>query len=317
MAFLHALGIITMNRTSLFLGLLALLVAASLPSTSAHAQFNTTYVSSGGVDSAACTFTAPCRDFTRALVNVSAGGEIKCLDSGIFASVTITKSITIDCAGTININFGFTGMQVNAGASDKVILRNLRLSATQNGGVETGFDGIRFISGGELELDNVFISGVAPSNAGINVNKSAFGILSVRNSSFSRMNVGIRMQTTSGNIVASVTNTSFNNLTNTGIEVGANSYVSVSGSVFSAVYGYAINAATSTATVYASDNVFTNNNIGINAAVAGARVSATGNRMFGNTKAFNVAAGATLLSGGDNKYDINPGNPATGTLGSK
>lgn len=125
------------------------------------------------------------------------------------------------------------------------------------------------------------------------------------------------MQATSGNVVASVSNTSFNNLTNTGIEVGTNSYVGVSDSIFSAIYGYAINAKTGTSTVYASDNLFTNNNVGLNAAVAGARINATGNRMFGNSTAFSIAPGAVFLSGNDNKYDINPGSTATGALGNR
>ena len=60
-----------------------------------------------------------------------------------------------------------------------------------------------------------------------------------------------------------------------------------------------------------------NSFIGISAAVAGAKINANGNTLYGNSKAFNVAAGATFLTGGGNKYDINPGNPATGSLGWK
>lgn len=79
--------------------------------------------------------------------------------------------------------------------------------------------------------------------------------------------------------------------------------------------GYGIVAATSTSTVCATDNVFSNNNVGIGAIAAGAKINATGNRLFGSSIAFYVAGGATFLSGGDNKYNINPGNPATGSLG--
>ena len=86
-------------------------------------------------------------------------------------------------------------------------------------------------------------------------------------------------------------------------------YVGVSGSVFSAIYGYGINAANNTSTVYANDNVFTINNVGLKAAVAGAKINATGNKFFGNSNAFNVVAGATFFSGGDNKYDIIPATP--------
>ena len=63
--------------------------------------------------------------------------------------------------------------------------------------------------------------------------------------------------------------------------------------------------------------MITNSFIGMSAAVSGAKINALGNATFGNIKAFDVAAGATFLSAGDNKFDINPGSPATGTLGTK
>jgi parallel beta helix pectate lyase-like protein len=306
-----------MKCSALFLGVFGLLVVASLPTGSAHAQTVRTWVSGAGFDGNPCSQERPCQSFNYAMTQTIAGGEVHCVDSGEGGGpLTITKSITFDCTGALGmINFlGNSGITVNAGPTDKVILRNLTLSGFGN---PMSGDAIRYVAGGALELDNVTINSVPPNFAGVNVATSGLAVLSVRNSSFSKMAVGIRLQATAPNIVASVTNTSFNNLTNTGIEVGANSYVGVSGSVFSAIYGNAINAKTSTSTVYASDNVFTNNNIGINAAVTGAKINAAGNKLFGNSKAFNVAAGATFLSSNDNRIDINPGNPPTGALTSR
>jgi hypothetical protein len=45
--------------------------------------------------------------------------------------------------------------------------------------------------------------------------------------------------------------------------------------------------------------------------VGGTTFFATREQRFRNSKAFNIAAGASFLSGGDNKYDINPGYAAT------
>jgi hypothetical protein len=75
-------------------------------------------------------------------------------------------------------------------------------------------------------------------------------------------------------------------------------------------------ASTATSTVYAVNDVISNSAVGISAAVPGAKINANANSLYGNSKAFNVASGATFLSGGGN-YDINPGNPATGSLGWK
>ena len=48
-----------------------------------------------------CSRTSPCQTFAGALVKTAINGEINCLDPGGFGAVTITKSITIDCTGTM------------------------------------------------------------------------------------------------------------------------------------------------------------------------------------------------------------------------
>ena len=83
-----------------------------------------------------------------------AGGEINCLDPGGFSAVTITKSITIDCFGTLGSILapaGTTGVIVNA-AGINVILRNLSIN-----GAGAGLNGIRFVQGASLTVDNVII----------------------------------------------------------------------------------------------------------------------------------------------------------------
>lgn len=303
-----------MKETSLLLGLFWLLALVSSPTGPAHAQAIRTWVSGVGDDANPCSRTAPCKTFAGAISKTAAGGEIDCLDPGGFGAVTIVKSITIDC-GTFPggiLAAGTNGVVINAGVNDKVVLRNLVIQGTL---ATIGVNGIRFLAGRELELDRVVIQGF--STVGLDVNKSAQGIVSVRNSYFAEVPVGIKMTTTSVNITASISNTSFNNLSSNAVDAGANSFANVNDSVFSTIGGAAMIASSGSATVNASENVVSNSGTGISASVSGAKINATGNKLFGNSKAFNVAAGGAFLSGNDNKVDINPGDNSTGLLTTK
>jgi hypothetical protein len=91
---------------------------------SAHA-IPRTFVSSGGAG-VACTRAAPCTTFQAAHNAADANGEINCIDAGSFGGVTIVKSITIDCAGTLGALAG-TGVTIDT-ADVVVRLRNLNIS---------------------------------------------------------------------------------------------------------------------------------------------------------------------------------------------
>src|SRR3954462_4955473 len=99
-----------------------------LVGTSAFAQATRTWVSGVGDDLNPCSRTAPCKTFAGAISKTAAGGEINCLDPGGFGTISITKSITIDCAGTLGsiLASGPNGVLVN-GASIVVTLRNLSI----------------------------------------------------------------------------------------------------------------------------------------------------------------------------------------------
>ena len=210
------------------------------------------------------------------------------------------------CPGGILGASGTNGIIVNAAATDKVVLRNIVIQGLQN--ATPALNGIRWIGGLELELDRVVIQGF--SSRGIDVSKTALGILSVRNSYFAEGPTGIRLATTASNIVASISNTTFNALTLNGVEAAsANAFGNVSGSVFSALNGSAVLASASGATASSSNNVISNCATGVNASVSGAKIIASGNQLISNGSAFNVAAGATFISGNDNKVDINRALP--------
>ena len=87
-------------RTFAFLSAsLAATLVALLPAALAQAN-QVSFVSSTG-SGTACPRAAPCNNFQAAHDATSPQGEINCLDSGpIGVANTITKSITIDCAGT-------------------------------------------------------------------------------------------------------------------------------------------------------------------------------------------------------------------------
>src|SRR5689334_18173709 len=92
----------------------------------AHA-IPTTFVSQTG-GGTACTRAAPCASFQAAHDVTDAGGQIICVDPGVFNAAIITKSITIDCSGTIGATA--SGFQVNAPGA-VVRLRGLSIVASE------------------------------------------------------------------------------------------------------------------------------------------------------------------------------------------
>lgn len=143
----------------------ALFAAAMLWVTPASAQATRTWVSGVGDDANPCSRTAPCKTFAGAISKTAAGGEITCLDPGGFGGVTITKSITIDCTGTMGsiLASSITGVLVN-GVDVDVVLRGLSI----NGGspASAGLYGVRFLQGSSLTIISCAINGFRAAGAG-------------------------------------------------------------------------------------------------------------------------------------------------------
>ena len=129
----------------------------------ASAQATRTWVSGVGDDANPCSRTAPCKTFAGAISKTAVDGEINCIDPGGFGAVTITKSIVIDCGGTFGsvLNPLTNGIVINAGANDRVILRNLSIN-----GAGTGVNGIYVLNAAKVHIENVAIRG----QAGIGIN---------------------------------------------------------------------------------------------------------------------------------------------------
>ncbi len=153
---------------------LALVVFSVLASNQAFAQATRTWVSGVGDDANPCSRTAPCKTFAGAISKTAAGGEISVLDPGGYGAVTITKSITISGDGTLAsiLSAGTNGVIVNAGPSDVVVLRAISIH-----GAGTGINGVRFLAGKALHVENCTIQGV--TGQGIQFEPSAASALLV------------------------------------------------------------------------------------------------------------------------------------------
>src|SRR5215471_12241222 len=148
-----------MRRSNLLTIVGIVLLAAAL----SFGQATRTWVSGVGDDANPCSRTAPCKTFAGAISKTAPGGEIDALDPGGFGALTITKSITLDGGGgqvASVLVAGTNGIVVAAGAGDIVIIRNLRLDGLLGGGNgNAGLSGIRFLSGKDLNIENVYAFG--------------------------------------------------------------------------------------------------------------------------------------------------------------
>lgn len=128
-------------------------LAATFYAAPASAQATRTWVAGLGDDVNPCSRSSPCKTFAGAIGKTAAGGEINCYDSGGYGVVTITKSITINCADVLAgiAASGSTGVFVNAPGSI-VVLRGLDID-----GFGTGMNGISFLAGAELHVQHCLI----------------------------------------------------------------------------------------------------------------------------------------------------------------
>ena len=137
---------------------------------SANAQAIRTWVSGVGDDVNPCSRSAPCKTFAGAISKTAAGGEINCLDAAGFGALTITKSISVICVGVLGgvTAAGTNAFIINAGRTDVVVLKGLDLEG--GGSAVLGINGIRFLAGGALHVEDVFIRGFhagSPNGNGI------------------------------------------------------------------------------------------------------------------------------------------------------
>jgi hypothetical protein len=178
-----------MQTTRFRLGFFALIILVA--AFAAQGQATRTWVSGVGDDANPCSRTAPCKTFAGAISRTATGGIIDAMDPGGFGAVTITKAMTIEGNGTLasDLSSGTNGIVVNitSGTGRNVVLRNILIDGS---GVTIGINGIRFIAGDSLVVEDCYIK--TYSAAGIDFeNDSGTGQLVVRRTSISQTAQGI------------------------------------------------------------------------------------------------------------------------------
>lgn len=284
-----------------------------------YAQASRTWVSGVGDDANPCSRTAPCKTFAGAISKTALGGEIDALDPGGFGALTITKSITLDGGGgqvASVLVAGTNGIVVAAGATDVVTIRNLRVNGLLNSG-NGGLNGIRFISGKDIEIENVDVFGFTQN--GYDIELGASGSAHFLNSvAQNNSGDGIFANTTTGQVQVSVDHSSVSLSGANGIEAGTNSRIVVDHSVVtqSTKSGVAVTQSSAQAAVSYSDISY--NNAGGTAGLGGLMATATSSaNSFSSNYAYNGACSISnngansVVSFGGNRYI---GSVACGTI---
>lgn len=160
-------------------------------------------VSRSGADNAGCgSVAAPCRMLQYAFNRVDAGGKIDILDSAEYGPLTISKAISVDYAGkgvalVTPSAPGRNAVSINASATDVVRLRGL----TVDGG-GTGLQGIYFLSGARLEIENCAVRNFTGSTINLIASASSFLILNTAVSNSAQY--GVRAAPASGGMKGDV-----------------------------------------------------------------------------------------------------------------
>jgi hypothetical protein len=219
------------------LTLLVGFIVPALASAPAYAQATRTWVSGVGDDlSPSCSRTQPCKTFAAAIALTDTNGEINCIDPGGFGTLTITKSITIDCSGTFGgiLAAAANGITINLTATPdplkSVVLRGLSINGAGNAG-QSGLKGVSILSATVVTLENVVIMNFAQQ--GVADTRTPPGKLFIKNSVIrNNAGVGIAVAATGGTNVVSIENThSINNLY--GVATGNGNQIKITRSVFS------------------------------------------------------------------------------------
>lgn len=278
----------------------------------AGAQASRTWVSGVGDDVNPCSRTAPCKTFAGAISKTAAGGEIDALDPAGYGALTITKAITIDGGGgqvaSVLVS-GTNGIVVSAGPSDVVTLRNLRFN-----GIGTGINGIRFLAGKSLAVENCDIFGFTTHGIDIATagGKVFIDNVTIRNNGGNGVNVASTALTT-----VSIENSRFE-LNTFGVNASNFSQVVVRHSVANgnSSVGFLGSAAVGTAELDIFDSMAGNNgSTGIQAGGGGATstVRISNVASFGNPNGLLIGSGGTLKSFGNN-FNSTTGTPTAPNL---
>ena len=248
----------------------------------------------------------PCQTLAGAAASVAAGGEVIVLDSGGYGPVTVTRAVTIEApAGVLAFIHPPSGeaVTINAGASDKVVLRGLTL----NGGATSG---VAANTVGALYVENCVISGFATGLAMTGEGQLFVKDTVVRGNSVA----GISLAVPSGAAAASIDRTRLES-NGVGLMTGNGSKASIRRSVASG-NGSGVVADGAGAELDADACLVANNAAaGIAAGPSGGTVRVSRSTVTGNAAGLQQSGSGVLLSRTDNTVEGNTAD-TVGTIGS-
>ncbi|HJX27601.1 MAG TPA: right-handed parallel beta-helix repeat-containing protein [Thermoanaerobaculia bacterium] len=275
--------------------------------TAAHGQATRTWVSGVGDDVNPCSRTAPCKTFAGAISKTAAGGIINALDPGGYGTITITKSITIDGGGThASILASLTNGVIINTPGVVVNLRNLNIDGAGN-----GLNGIRFLQGSALHVENCVITGF--TGKGLDIQPTTTTSLSVTNTII-RNNLGasgggILLKPSGGGSVKSTFQNVVVNRNQFGLRAENNTETTIRSSSFSGSTAIGVEAAVGGNVQINLDETTVANNVshGIQSSGAGSVIRISNVQVINNIGTGLVTVGGQILSFGNNRVTANTG----------
>lgn len=277
-----------------------LTIAIILTCTTVFAQNSRSAVSLTGADSNPCTTTQPCRSFTAAINATSPGGDIIALDSGGYGPFAISKSISV--AGAPGIHAAITAssgsaININGGASDTVMLRNLVLIGS--GATE----GLSIASAGSVNLSDMTISGFTQN--GVDETSSIAVVTLDKCRIMGNGNIAVNVGSTTKTVI---THSEFVG-NSTGLYLSGSGKMTVSGCIL-ARNAVGVDSSGLTSDMFVEDSALVDNSVAAWAgSVNGAGVLRLSNNViYGNGIGVQTVAGGTVYTYGNNAIDFNDTN---------
>src|SRR4029078_1970183 len=185
-----------MSKVRFTLNILAVALFTLTVASMAQAQATRTWVSGVGDAFNPCSRTAPCKTYAGAISKTAKDGEISTLDPGGFGTVTITKSITINGGGAGQGYGSILSARSPGGGTVNItdaadVRKTVRLNWLDINGASTGTNGVRFIRGNALHIENCNLDGFVDSGVNLNASTQAVNQLHMRNVSIRNVANGI------------------------------------------------------------------------------------------------------------------------------
>jgi hypothetical protein len=281
-----------------------------LMTVSAFAQATRTWVSGVGDDVNPCSRTAPCKTWAGAISKTATGGIIDALDPGGFGAVTITKAMTLEGNGTLasTLASGVQGIIVNitSGTGRNVVLRNILIDGS---GVTLGTNGINFIAGDSLSIEDCYVK--AFSTTAILFQPNSAATLTMTNTYVSTSGIGVRLTGVgAGFATASITN-SVVNANTTGVLGDERSKTTIRNCDISGNSGDGVSATSSTgSSIMLDSSVASNNGLGVHSNGGNTTVFVNNDTITGNTTGISSTGAGQLCTYTNNRLELN-GTPGT------